>query len=47
MCTHFLPHIHPPTPFPRHLPPPTDATPPPWAGPVLTPCSLTLQKRKD
>jgi hypothetical protein len=35
MCTHFLHRIHSPTPFPHHLPTPTSATPPPWAGPAL------------
>jgi hypothetical protein len=28
MCTHFLHCIHPPTPFPCHLPPTTSANPP-------------------
>jgi hypothetical protein len=25
MCIHCLYHVHPPTPFPSHLPPPTSA----------------------
>jgi hypothetical protein len=45
MCTHFLHHIHCPTPFLHHLPPPTGANPSPWAGPVLPTCSLILQKK--
>jgi hypothetical protein len=36
-----------PTHFPWHLPFPTSANPPPWAGPVQTSGSLILQKRKE
>jgi hypothetical protein len=47
ICVHFLHCIHPPTLFSQHLPPPTSATPPHWARPVLPSCSLILQKKKE
>jgi hypothetical protein len=42
ICTHFLHHIHPPTPFSWHLPPPMGDSPPPrqvlFRPPVLQFC---------
>jgi hypothetical protein len=46
MHTHFL-HYSPSYPLPLHLPPPTGASPSPWAGHVLSFCSSILQKRKE
>jgi hypothetical protein len=39
MWTQYLHHIHPPTPFPHLLPPPTDTT---QTGPVFLSCSSIL-----
>jgi hypothetical protein len=46
MCTQYLYHIHPPSPFPHLLPSPTGSTPPPPAGPVWSSCSLILYKKR-
>jgi hypothetical protein len=45
----FVHHIHPHTPFPRHLSPPTGASLPAWAGLVLPLfCNFCKrQKRED
>jgi hypothetical protein len=47
MCTHFLHHIHPPTPFPCYFCPPTGTNPPPLEeGLILPSSSLILWKKK-
>jgi hypothetical protein len=40
ICTHFIILYSPSYPFPQHLPSPTGANTPPWAGLVLPSCSL-------